>query len=227
MTARKKTGRGARSAGVPNAVYEWDRRKDESPEEYQAFLVYRDIPQGQRSLRAVRERYGKGAGFERLLERWSPRYSWTFRVDAWDAHLQRLADRRIREIFTEQIERHRVIGDASLAAVSEALDLTISQLRRTDAEGKRIGEPPAFGSVIAAAATVVELQQKIAAQAVERLERAVAGGPIAGATEELKRRILAMGAAKGQARQALEQAQAPSEAVKALQEQGGGAAPAP
>ena len=218
---RKKSGRAARSAGVPRPVYEWDRRKDEGPEAYQAFLVYRDIGQGRRSIQAVRERYAKGTGFLRLLGRWSSRHSWTFRVDAWDAQLQRIADERIREIFTEQIERHRVIGDAGLAAVSEALNLTLQELRQAKAEA------PSFASVIAAAATIVELQQKIAAQAVERLERVQAGGPAAGAREELARRLNLMAAARARGRAALEAAQAPAPEVQALQEVPRGGAPAP
>lgn len=222
MTRRKKTGRGSRASGVPPAVYEWERRQDEGPEAYQAFLVYRDIGQGRRSLRATRERYGKGTGFESRLERWSARFGWTFRVDAWDAQLQRIADERIREIFTEQLERHRVIGDAGLAAVSEALNLTLLALH------KEHPDVPSFASVIAAAATIVELQQKIAAQAVERLERVQAGGPAAGAREELARRLRKMAEARARGRSALEAAQAPPPELKALQEQApGGGTPAP
>lgn len=228
--ARKPTGRAARGrkpgAGPP-PLYEWDRRPMEGPEAYQTFLAYRDMGPT-RSLERLRQRWTEAGPSDRAkapalsqLKEWSSRWTWSFRVDAWDAYLQRARDEAIRAVLTDQVERHRILGEAAFAAVSEALNLLIERLRLKGAE------PPAFAAVMAAADTVVSLQQKIAAAAVERLERAVGGGPAAGAREEIARRLERMAAARAKGRAALEAAQEQPPAVQALQKPADAGAPQP
>lgn len=212
--ASGRAARGRKPGAGPPPVYEWDRRLGEGPEAYQAFLVYRDLG-AQRSLRAARQRWGKGGAPPALsrVEKWSSAWAWTFRVDAWDAHLQRLADERIRQVFTDQIERYRVLSDATLAASSRGLQLVLEGLSKEHAEA------PSFSAAIAAAATTVELNQKVTAMAFERLERLqAAGAPATGAREELARRLRQMHEARERARTALEAAQRPTAEVEALKE---------
>lgn len=68
-----------------------------SPERKEAFSLYRDFG-ADRSLRAVAEVLKKSEG---LINRWSMEDGWVFRVAAWDAEQDRLA----QEAMTKERER--------------------------------------------------------------------------------------------------------------------------
>jgi hypothetical protein len=74
---------------VPNGTpaYRWDRQKGESRQAYAAFVAYRDIG-ATRTQNKVAAQLGKSS---QLMARWSTRWAWIERVDAWDAQLEREA----------------------------------------------------------------------------------------------------------------------------------------
>lgn len=238
---RGPSGRGARGrkpGAGPEPVFEWDRRYGEGPESYEAFLVYRDLRPEERSHRRVRERYGKGAGKRppsiRLLEKWSARWSWTFRVDAWDAHIQRLRDEKLREVLTADIESYRLLEEGARQLTLKGLELNLRKLAAigTDEKGnpKDPDAVPSYSSVISAANRLVDLRAKVVAMEHARLEKlqAEAGPPAFGAREELARRLDAMVASRGAASAAIEKVAAVDPAVEALKAPDGGTpAPAP
>jgi hypothetical protein len=78
----------------------WDRRLNETPAAYAAFVVYRD--QGiTRSQHKTAEAIGKSRG---LLCGWSRQHNWVDRATAWDDHLQRQHD-------LEAVAAIRAMGD--------------------------------------------------------------------------------------------------------------------
>jgi hypothetical protein len=77
----------------------YSKKKDESPEAFEAFAHYRDQGVG-RSLRLVAEALGKS---EALMGRWSSRHTWIRRAHAYDAEL----DRRKRLADLGEVEKMR------------------------------------------------------------------------------------------------------------------------
>ena len=66
----------------------FDRMDGESTQAYAAFRVYRDMPMGERSHKAVVERMGRDPKFRRSVESWSSEWKWAPRVAKWDAWLE-------------------------------------------------------------------------------------------------------------------------------------------
>lgn len=58
----------------------WERQPEETPQAYGQFLLYRNTPVEQRSMRKL-------TVSPALAFRWSRRWSWIKRTEAWDAHL--------------------------------------------------------------------------------------------------------------------------------------------
>jgi len=81
----------------------WERLPGESAKAYEAFCKYRDMPPGERSLREVARRLGKS---ETLISRWSSRYRWVERVQAWDDEVDRKAREAHLRTVKEMRERH-------------------------------------------------------------------------------------------------------------------------
>lgn len=77
----------------------WEQQPGETAKAYQAFCVYRDLGAG-RSLSIAYESTGKGRSktgersgkteAPRLWERWSSKYKWVERSQAYDAHIARI-----------------------------------------------------------------------------------------------------------------------------------------
>lgn len=77
----------------------WEKQPGETAKAYQAFCVYRDLGAG-RSLSIAYERTGKGRSktgersgkteAPRLWERWSSKYQWVERSQAYDRHIEQI-----------------------------------------------------------------------------------------------------------------------------------------
>jgi hypothetical protein len=80
--------------------YVWDRQSGESRQAYQAFTHYRD--QGaERSGTRTAAGLGKARS---LILRWSSKWAWVARCEAWDAELEREAQLRARKVARERGE---------------------------------------------------------------------------------------------------------------------------
>jgi hypothetical protein len=64
----------------------WLRQPYENGPAWYAFQTYRDLGP-ERSFRKLRERLNKSEG---LFKRWSIRWQWVARVEAWDAEQERV-----------------------------------------------------------------------------------------------------------------------------------------
>lgn len=75
----------------------WERLDKETPKQYEAFCVYRDLGTD-RSLRAVSEKLSKS---EQLIKRWSAKNNWVYRSAEWDDEKERTE----REIARKEMEK--------------------------------------------------------------------------------------------------------------------------
>ncbi len=119
-------GRNAR-ATVGAMTLPYSKKKDESPEAFEAFAAYRDSGTG-RSIRAVGESLGKS---EALMSRWSSRHKWVKRAHAFDAE----RDRRQRLVDLGEADKMR---RRHIRIALDLQDLGISELGKMLAEAKRL-----------------------------------------------------------------------------------------
>src|SRR3954447_16356519 len=94
----------------------FDRRADEGAKAYHAFTIYRDLPVQQRSLAVVSERLGKNKS---LCARWSTKFQWVDRANAWDIQQDHIRRTRIaaerEKIYERQLQNSRVASQALMA----------------------------------------------------------------------------------------------------------------
>lgn len=95
----------------------WERQTNETSRAYEAFAIYRDMG-ADRSLAKVGRELGKSKA---QMEKWSKKYSWVARAEAWDLE----EDRLIRVALTKDIgamrKRHADVARAMLMKAARAL----------------------------------------------------------------------------------------------------------
>lgn len=135
----------------------WERMPGEGEKAFAAFNAYRNTPADARSIpKCVAVYYGKPATVSRVnvWRRWSGRWRWQYRVQAWQDYLERKANEaRVAEVKA-MAERHAKIGAAIQGKGVERLqklevtELTAGDVLRFLSEGIKIeraarGEPSA------------------------------------------------------------------------------------
>jgi len=86
------------NAGDEAEAAPWGRLPDESGKAYYAFCLY--LRDGYwRSLRKVADILGKGVSYESQLEKWSAKYNWLDRVQAYDTYVE---TEQMRQYLAEQ-----------------------------------------------------------------------------------------------------------------------------
>ena len=84
------------------ATLPWERRVKESAKAFEAFRIYRDMGPD-RSLVKVSERLGKS---RTIITRWSSVNNWVERARAYDADLEREAQKQTRKEYSDMVKRH-------------------------------------------------------------------------------------------------------------------------
>jgi hypothetical protein len=95
----------------------WDRRPDESDPAWEAFVEYRDLGAA-RSLAKVAQRLLKS---KTLVTRWSARYDWRERVEAYDASLDQVRQTATEETLVDMAARHATQAQAMQELARSAL----------------------------------------------------------------------------------------------------------
>src|SRR3954454_1328179 len=94
----------------------FDRLSDEGAKAYQAFTIYRDLPVQERSLAIVSQQLGKNKS---LCARWSTKFQWVDRANAWDIQQDQLRRTRTaaerEKIRERQLQNSRVASQALMA----------------------------------------------------------------------------------------------------------------
>lgn len=109
---------------MPNRTSEsvWERQKTESPQAYEAFVVYRDLG-AERSTSKVARQLSKSTT---LMNRWSGVHGWVERARQYDNYLdaaaRREAVKKVKDMTGRQIKIALQLQQKALQAL-EALDL--------------------------------------------------------------------------------------------------------
>jgi len=95
----------------------WERQEGETAQAFQAFAAYRDMG-AERSLAKVAQKVGKS---KPLMERWSRRWQWVIRAEAWDDEMDRQVRRELEKGITGMRKTHADIAHAMLVKALRAL----------------------------------------------------------------------------------------------------------
>ena len=99
----------------------WDRREGESSKNYEAFCAYRDMGID-RSIQKVAEKLKKSTA---LMGRWSAKYGWIKRAEAWDEEQERIEREAARKdqlkAIKEMRKRHADLATGMLIKAARAL----------------------------------------------------------------------------------------------------------
>jgi len=116
MSKRRGTGSGSSPDPHPSqSAQPWARLRGESRKAFQALLAYRDLGPD-RSLREAAAHVGKHVS---LLKRWSRKYLWQERVEAWDQHERQETEAATHQARQSAYER-RVANAEQLEKVAMA-----------------------------------------------------------------------------------------------------------
>jgi hypothetical protein len=132
---------------------QWDRREGEGTEAFEAFKLYRDMGES-RTIDRGAEKCRKSVS---LLLRWSGEHGWVERVQAYDDHLDKLAQKefenerkkiarrqaklglRMQEIGTEALETYAV-DEATLDQIVRLLKTGVD-IERTATGSDTLDQP--------------------------------------------------------------------------------------
>jgi membrane-bound lytic murein transglycosylase len=108
----------------------WERQLGESDKAYKAFILYRDAGLD-RTLKDVAAMLNKSV---QNISRWSIRWEWRDRVEAWDSHVEEIEQ---RETFKERVEYRKLsLQIAKDLATKAALGVQALKTVRADADGR-------------------------------------------------------------------------------------------
>jgi len=115
----------------------FEQQPKESAKAYAAFIEYLNLGP-ERSLTAVRQKLGKSRA---LLERWSAKFDWVERVNAYNAQMlaakQKLKEEFLREIALAEAERDKAQEESEWKTRCRALRLANEAMDRWEKnEGK-------------------------------------------------------------------------------------------
>jgi hypothetical protein len=93
----------------------FERRENEGPEAWDAFVTYRDLGSG-RSLKAVARAVSKSEG---LMARWSGQHEWQRRCFEYDTWLERTHREAVRLAVIERGKQHADVLDAMITSLAQ------------------------------------------------------------------------------------------------------------
>lgn len=160
--------RRAKVAAIPREGKEWEKQPGESAQGYAAFVLYRALPPGTRSLNLLARQTGKSLS---NFHRFSQKYHWIMRVNAWDEYLARQRedaerDALIREALQFRQSQQTVVKEQLVAAQS-LKGQALRVIERESEKTKQQGGPDV---------KVLELASRTLERAVE-MERMAVGLP--------------------------------------------------
>lgn len=99
----------------------WDKREDESAKAYEWFCRYRDMGPD-RSHEKLNQKYSEGVSKRSLTLRWSSKYAWVERAEAYDAYLDGIKrdsnEDRVRKTAEEHIDVADKIMELALSKLA-------------------------------------------------------------------------------------------------------------
>lgn len=101
----------------------WEKQEGESAKAFEAFVIYRDLAED-RSQVKVAEALGKNIT---LMARWSSRWKWVERVDAWDREQDRLLRIQMNRERRAMVRRHAQQFKAVQTAAVKFMEVTFGK----------------------------------------------------------------------------------------------------
>lgn len=98
-------------------VKPWERQDGETPKQFEAFVVYRDMGE-ERSLQKVANQLAKS---RQLLTRWSSANNWVERCTAWDNEQDRILRQEQIKDIKKMRKRHADVASAMITAAAKGL----------------------------------------------------------------------------------------------------------
>ena len=101
-----------------NSIEPWEQQENETATAFAAFVIYRDLGLGIRSIGKVVQELGKSTA---LIHRWSSRWNWVSRCRVYDQELDRLIrERHMSELYQAR-DRHALLAREVQEKVLERL----------------------------------------------------------------------------------------------------------
>ena len=100
-----------------NIIQPWERQLDDTNKSFEAFCIYRDMGRD-RALSKVAAELGKTVA---LIERWSSKFNWVKRCEAWDDEQDRVAREAQLNEIKKMRKRHADLATAMLLKSARAL----------------------------------------------------------------------------------------------------------
>lgn len=123
----------------------WERELGESTKAFHAFTIYRDLGPTERSLPKVCQMYASKRSLLGQMKRWSKKWQWVQRAQAYNDHLDKLRLEEHEKNVIDMKKRHLTLAKALQAKAAEKLkDLEaadfkkIPDLVKTIVEGVRL-----------------------------------------------------------------------------------------
>ena len=90
-----------------NSIEPWEQQENETAPAFAAFVIYRDLGLGIRSVAKVGQQLGKS---KTLIERWSSQWNWVNRCRVYDQELDRMIrERHMSELYAAR-DRHALLA---------------------------------------------------------------------------------------------------------------------
>src|SRR5262245_40264409 len=96
----------------------WERQVGETQKQFAAFVAYRDLGLGTRSIPAAAKAVGLSPRSGQVA-RWSMRNQWPARARAWDVELERKKQVALVEEIQKMVRRHVAVSQSYIAALME------------------------------------------------------------------------------------------------------------
>ena len=103
----------------------WDKREDESSKAYAWFCRYRDMGPD-RSHEKLNQKYTEGRSRKALTLRWSSKYNWVERAEAYDVYLEGRKRESNEERTIKAAEEHIKLSDSVMEVLLYKLPLISS-----------------------------------------------------------------------------------------------------
>jgi len=147
----------------------WERQPGETSKAYAAFCIYRDLGL-ERTLNNVRKKFAENGKriSVKFLGRWSSKYNWVARCEAYDDYLERKKREEKEAAILKMAERHAKLAMAFQQKIAQRLqevdplELSPSDMVKwldvaTKLERLSRGEPTEIGKQEVTLPTIVEV----------------------------------------------------------------------
>ncbi|MBD2336134.1 hypothetical protein H6G64_03895 [Calothrix sp. FACHB-156] len=151
---------------------QWERLPGEPQKAWFGFVAYRDLGRDRSYARAC-VAMGRTPGYRKVLEKWSIKFGWRERVDAYDLHIDRL-NRAVREQdkrteYSHKIEKYREeserTGRAMVSLGAQAVTILQRELATRLRSPERL-KPSEIATLMRASVMAIDVGSRLQSEAL-------------------------------------------------------------